>query len=69
MCLLKRSTQIDGRCMGDVIPSGQLRSPAKLTPSFGKKADSQLMKENSFEYSDQFWLARYFDKETFFALH
>ena len=69
MYLLKRATWADGSRMGDIIPLGQLRSAIELTPSFGKKADRHLTKENSFEYNDEFWLARYFDKETFFALH
>ena len=67
MYLFKHSTQADGSCMGDIIPLGQLRAAIKLTPSFGKQADHQFTKENSFEYSNEFWLAGYFDKETFFA--
>lgn len=68
MYLLKCSTRADGSRMGDIIPLGQLRSPVELTPSFGKKADSRLTKESSLEYSSEFWLDRYFDKEAFFAL-
>jgi hypothetical protein len=69
MYLLKRSTWADGSHMGDIIPLRQLCSAIELTPSFGKQADRRLTKENSLEYSNEFWLAGYFDKETFFALH
>jgi hypothetical protein len=69
MYLLKRSTRADESRLGDIVPLRQLRGPIELTPSFGKKADVRLTKENSLEYSTEFWLAKYFDKETFFALH
>ena len=69
MYLLKRCTQTDGSCMGDIISLGQLRCAVELTPSFGKQADRWLTKESSLEYNNEFWLAGYFDKETFFALH
>ena len=59
-------TWTDGSRMGDIIPLGQLQCTIELTPSFRKQANRQ---ESSLEYSNKFWLAGYFDKETFFALH
>jgi len=63
------STHADDSCLGDIVLLRQLWGPIELTPSFGKKADVRLTKENSLEYSTKFWLAKYFNKETSFALH
>jgi hypothetical protein len=67
--LLKRSKRSTGMTMGDVIPLDQLRSLANLTPRFGNKASRILTKENSLEYSTEFWLNKYFTKELFLALN
>ena len=67
--LLKQSTRSTGTIMGDVLPLDQLRSLANLTPRFGEKASRFLTKENSLEYSAEFWLNKYFTKELFLALH
>lgn len=40
----------------------------ELTPCFGDKADKWLTKANSFEYTQEFCLDKYFDKELFCAL-
>jgi hypothetical protein len=68
MYVLKRAIRAGGVLMGDVVPLGQLRAHVNLVPKFGSKADLRLTKQNSFVYSDEFWLNKYFDKETFFAL-
>jgi hypothetical protein len=65
--LLKRSTRSTG-FMGDVLPLDQVRSLANLTPRFGKNASRILTKENSLEYSREFWLNKYFTKEFYLAL-
>ena len=65
--LLKWSTRSTG-FMGDVLPLDQVRSLANLTPRFGKNASRILTKENSLEYSREFWLNKYFTKELFLAL-
>jgi hypothetical protein len=69
MYILKRSTRADKSRMGDVIPLGQLRSLVELTPVLGAKADNRLTKETSAEYCDGYRLDKFFDKETFWALH
>jgi hypothetical protein len=66
--LLRRSTRTDGSRLGDIVPLTQLRARVDLTPHFGAKADTRITKENCMEYSSQFWLNKYFEKELFFAL-
>jgi hypothetical protein len=67
MYLLRRSTRADGCRLGDVVPLDQVRAPLDLIPNFGAKVDNRLTKETSMEYSQEFWLNKYFDKETFFS--
>lgn len=67
--LLKRSKRSTGIVMGDVLPLDQIRSLVNLTPRFGKKASRILTKDNSLEYSSEFWLNKYFTKELFLALN
>jgi hypothetical protein len=54
--------------MGDIIPLDRLRVRVELTPHFGKMADRHLKKETSLDYCNEFWLAKWFNKELFFAL-
>lgn len=68
MFMLKRAQCQDQTIIGDVIPLEQLRSLVQLTPAFGKVADRRLAKESSLEYSTNFWLDKYFDKELYYAL-
>ena len=68
MFILKRSVRAGGAPLGDIIPLSQLHSVADLIPRFGAKADSQLTKQTSLAYSAEFWLNKYFDKPTYFAL-
>lgn len=67
--LLKRSKRRTGVVMGDVLALDQIRSLVNLTPRFGKKASRFLTKDNSLEFSSEFWLNKYFTKELFFALN
>lgn len=68
MYLLKRAIRSDGRRFGDIVPLSQLRGPVQLTPHFGAKADRRLTMHNSLEYSGEFWLNKYANKEAFWAL-
>ncbi|KAJ7807710.1 hypothetical protein B0H13DRAFT_2243903 [Mycena leptocephala] len=68
MYQLKRARRVDKSIMGDIIPLDRLRVRVELTPNFGKMADRRLKKETSLDYCDEFWLAKWFNKELFFAL-
>jgi hypothetical protein len=67
MHLLKRARRTDGSIMGDVVPLAQLRTLVDLVPRFGKQANRQLAKETVLEFSSEFWLNKYFEKEHFYA--
>jgi hypothetical protein len=54
--------------MGDVVPLGQVRTLLNLVPRFGAEANTQLTKETSLEFSQEFWLNKYFEKELFSSL-
>ena len=68
MFVLKQSVHAGGAPLGDIIPLSQLCALADLIPKFGAKADPQLTKQTSLAYSTEFWLNKYFDKQTYFAL-
>jgi hypothetical protein len=68
MHLLKRARRADRSIMGDIVPLAQLRTLVDLVPRFGKQANRQLAKETVLEYSSEFWLNKYFEKELFYAL-
>jgi hypothetical protein len=68
MYLLKHAQRNTGEIMGDVIPLSQLRTLINLVPRFGAEADNQLTKETALEWSSEYWLNKYFDKELFYAL-
>lgn len=65
---LKKATRTNGELIGDVIPLQQLRALIDVVPQMGLEADRRLTKENSTTFSSQFWLNKYFDKDTFYAL-
>ena len=67
--LLKRSKRSTGVVMGDILPLDQICSLANLTPCFRKTARCVLTKDNSLEFSSEFWLNKYFTKELFLALN
>ena len=68
MYVLKRSERSDRTIMGDIVPLRQVRALLDLVPRFGADANKQLTKETSLEFSREFWLNKYFDKELFYAL-
>lgn len=68
MFILKRARRNDQTIMGDVIPLSHIRTLVELVPRFGEKADPRLSKETVLEYSSEFLLDKYFDKEFFYAL-
>jgi hypothetical protein len=68
MFVLKRARRHDQTILGDIIPLSQVRNLVELTPRFGEKADTRLIKETTTEYSAEFLLDKYFDKELFYAL-
>ena len=67
--VLKTACQADGSLLGNIVPLNQLHSLVSLIPCFRKKADSRLTKTNSFAFSTEFWLNKYFTKEMYYALH
>jgi hypothetical protein len=66
--VLKRAKRSNGTRVGDVIPVTQLRAPVNLVPRFGASADNRLTPYNSMEHASEFWLNKYWDKNTFFPL-
>jgi hypothetical protein len=54
--------------MGDVIPLSHICAAVDLVPQFIDAADSHLTKESSLEYSNEFVLNNYFDKQLYYTL-
>jgi hypothetical protein len=68
MFVLKRSLRSDRSRLGDIVPLSQLRAPVDVVPRFSGPADNRLSKVNTLEYSSEFLLNKYFDKDTFYSL-
>ncbi|KAF8141813.1 hypothetical protein EV363DRAFT_1392225 [Boletus edulis] len=69
--VLKRATRgVSGvtSTLGDIFPLDQLRSYMHVVPRFGRVADNCLTSSNSVEYSESFFLNKYFDKDFFYAI-
>ncbi|KAG1834477.1 hypothetical protein EV424DRAFT_1468577 [Suillus variegatus] len=66
--LLKRAKRSNRTRIGDIIPVTQFRAPVNVVPRFGASADNRLTPYNSTKHSSEFWLNRYWDKNTFFPL-
>ena len=66
--VVKRSTRANGTRLGDVVPLSQARIPAPLVPRYGVRADPKLTSRNSLEYSTEFYLNRFFDKELYYFM-
>ncbi|KAG1796046.1 uncharacterized protein HD556DRAFT_1234897, partial [Suillus plorans] len=66
--VLKRATRSNDTWVGDIVPVMQLRAPVNLVPHFGASADHRLTPYNSMEHSSEFWLNKYWDKNTFLPL-
>lgn len=60
---LRRSLRTDGSRLGGVLPLGLLRMPVDVPPRFGPSADTRLTSKNSMEWSTEFWLNKFWDKE------
>ena len=69
MHILKCAKRHDGTILGDVVPLVHVRALANLIPHFGKAAEKRLTKESSLEHSLEFWLNKYINKESFYALN
>ena len=63
--LFKRALRTDNSRIGGIIPLSHFRIPAQLVPRFGRKADKRLTSKNSMEWSLEFFLNGYFDKDIF----
>ena len=68
MYVLKRSERSDRTILGNVVPLGRIRTLLNLVPRFGAEANKQLTKETSLEFSREFWLNKYFNKELYYAV-
>lgn len=68
MYILKRAKRLNGTIIGGIIPLSQIRALVDLVPRFGAEAHPHLTKANSLQYSTEFFLNKYFNKELFFAL-
>ena len=68
MYVTKRSLRSNGTQLGDVVPLSQARIPAPLIPQFGNKADVKLTAQNSLEFSTEFYLNRFFNKELYYFM-
>jgi hypothetical protein len=54
--------------MGDIIPLSHIRAAVDLVPRFMEEADPRLTKETSFEYSSEFLLNHFFDRQIYYSL-
>ena len=63
--VVKRALRANRSRIGDIIPLSHFRMPVQLVPRFGAKADSRLTSSNSMEWSKEFFLNAYFDKDIF----
>ncbi|KAF9791321.1 hypothetical protein BJ322DRAFT_1000188, partial [Thelephora terrestris] len=63
--LVKRALRADKSRIGDIIPLSHCRVPIQLVPRFGAKADARITSRNSMEWSREFFLNTYFDKDIF----
>ena len=68
MYMLKRALRADGSRIGDIVPLSRLRIPVEIIPRFGKKADLRLTRHNSLEYTSEFYLNKYSDKEILYSV-
>jgi len=66
--ILKRVVRNNGVRVGNIIPLHHLRSPAHVIPCFRKEANPRLTRHTAYEFSNEFWLNKYWNKEFFYAL-
>ena len=65
---MKRSSRSTGIRIGDVVPLSQIRITAPLIPRYGLQADPKLTSRNSLEFSTEFYLNSFFDKELYYFM-
>ena len=65
MYVMKRSHRSNGTRMGDIVPLSQIRIAAPLIPRYGLRADPKLTSRNSMEFSTEFFLNKFFDKDLY----
>lgn len=68
MHVIKRATRSRGERLGDIISLTQIQAYANIIPRFGEHADSRLTSKNALEHSREFFLNKFFDKNTYFSL-
>lgn len=68
MYVVRRSSRSNGTRMGDIIPLSQVRIAALLIPRYGSQADPKLTRYNSLEFSTEFSLNKFFDKELYYFM-
>jgi len=68
MYVVKRSSRSNGLRMGDVVPLSQTRIAAPLIPRYGPQADPKLTSRNCLEFSTEFYLNSFFDKELYYFM-
>jgi len=68
MYVVKRSSRSSAARLGDVVPLSQARIPAPLIPRYGNRADPKLTAQNSLEFSTEFYINRFFDKELYYFM-
>ena len=68
MYVVRRATRQNGTRIGDIMPMNRLLMPLDLVPRLGAVADPRLSCMNSFEYSSNFSLNIFFDKESYYCL-
>ena len=68
MYVVKRSLWSNGSRLGDVLPLSQVRISAPLIPRYGDRADPKLTARNSLEFSTEFYLNHFFDKELYYFM-
>ena len=66
---MKHASRSNGTRMGGVVPLLQIQTAALLIPKYGPKADPKLTSRNSLEFSTEFFLNRFFDKELYYFLN
>ena len=68
MYVVKRSSRSNGTRMGGVVPLSQAQTAAPLIPKYGRQADPKLTSRNSLEFSTEFFLNHFFDKQLYYFM-
>ena len=68
MPILKRVITSNDTRVSDIIPLHYIRSPAHVIPRFGREANPHLTQHTSCDFSREFWLNKYWNKEFYYAL-